>query len=187
MLVKICGLRRKVDIEYANELKPDFIGFVFCLNKMRTVTPKEALELKKELNPNIKAVGVFRNNTIDVVREAVSLKAIDMIQLHGGEDDDFIKEIRSFTDMPIIRAYKDSEYADYLLFDNDDPGKGQMFDWSKIQNHKPFFLAGGITLDNLSEAKKLNPYCIDVSSSVETDGFKDYNKMKEFIRGCRDE
>ena len=110
-----------------------------------------------------------------------------MIQLHGGEDDDFIKEIRSFTDMPIIRAYKDSEYADYLLFDNDDPGKGQMFDWSKIQNHKPFFLAGGITLDNLSEAKKLNPYCIDVSSSVETDGFKDYNKMKEFIRGCRDE
>lgn len=186
MLVKICGLRRIEDINYANELKPDFVGFVFALNKVRTVTPSLAKELYDKLDYNIKAVGVFRNNSLELIKEVINLGCIDMIQLHGDEDEEYIGRLNEFTDLPIIKAYKDSKYADYLLFDSLDPGKGEVFDWKEIKRNKPFFLAGGITLDNLDVAVKEKPYCIDVSSSVETDSFKDYKKMKEFIKRCRD-
>ena len=185
MLVKICGLRRIEDIEYANILKPDFIGFVFALNKMRTVSIDLAKELYEKLDKSIKAVGVFRNNDIEYVKEIIDLGIIDMIQLHGDEDDSYIKEIRDYCKLPIIKAYRNSIYADYVLYDNSDPGKGMKFDWNKIKDDKPFFLAGGINISDIEKAKILNPYCIDVSSSVETDGYKDFEKMKEFIRGCR--
>ncbi len=187
MFVKICGLKRIEDIEYANELKPDFIGFVFALNKVRTISPSFAKELKNKLDPSIKAIGVFRNNDISLIKEVINLNAIDMIQLHGNESDSYIEKLRKITDLPIILAYRNSKYAQYVLYDNVDPGKGKMFDWKTIDNKKPFFIAGGISIDNIDEAKKLNPYCIDVSSSVETNGNKDYMKMKEFIRRCKDE
>ena len=108
-------------------------------------------------------------------------------QLHGDEDDEYILEIKKFSNLPIIKAYRDSIYANYRLYDNLDPGKGNVFDWNLIKNNKPFFLAGGINIDNVDDAKKLNPFCIDVSSSVETDGFKDYIKMRDFIRKCKNE
>lgn len=187
MLVKICGIRRELDITYVNELKPDFIGFVFALNKTRTITIDEALKLRSLLNKDIKAVGVFRNNDINLIKEIVKLNIIDYIQLHGDEDDEYIKEIKEFCNLPIIKAYRDSIYADYRLYDNLDPGKGNGFDWNLIKTNKPFFLAGGINIDNIDEAKKLYPYCLDVSSSVETDGFKDYEKMRDFIRKCKNE
>lgn len=188
MLIKICGIRRFEDIEYVNELKPDFIGFIFALNKVRTITPSFAKELKNKLDKNIKAVGVFRNNEIEFVKEVIDLGIIDLIQLHGDESDDYVRIIKEYCNLPIIKAYNDSIYADYLLYDNDDPGKGLMFDWDKINNNnKPYFLAGGISINNIDKAKELNPYCIDVSSSVETNNYKDYMKMKEFIRRCRDE
>ncbi len=185
MLVKICGLRRIEDIEYVNVLKPDFIGFVFALNKVRTIDIYTARKLKDRLNPLIKVVGVFRNNDINYVKEIIDLDIIDIIQLHGDEDDDYIKELKEYSNLPIIKAYRNSIYADYVLYDNDNPGKGMKFDWNKVKNDKPFFLAGGIGVEDIDSAKELNPYCIDVSSSVEVDGFKDYEKMKEFIRRCR--
>ena len=185
MLVKICGLRRIIDIDYVNELKPDFIGFVFALNKTRTIDISLAKLLKERLDNDIKAVGVFRNNDINYVKEVIDSNVIDMIQLHGNEDDEYIKKLKEYTKLPIINAYRNSIYADYVLYDNENPGKGLNYDINKIKNDKPFFLAGGISIDNIDTAKALNPYCIDVSSSVETDGFKDYEKMKEFIRGCR--
>ena len=88
MLVKICGLRRIIDIDYVNELKPDFIGFVFALNKTRTIDINTAKLLKERLNNDIKAVGVFRNNDINYVKEVIDSNVIDMIQLHGNEDDE---------------------------------------------------------------------------------------------------
>ena len=82
-------------------------------------------------------------------------------------------------------AYKDYELADYALFDNANPGSGMTFDWSTIKKDKPFFLAGGIDINNIDLALKLNPYAIDLSSSVETNGYKDEEKIKEIIRKVR--
>lgn len=180
--VKICGLRRREDIIMANKYKPDYIGFVFAHGKIRAISKEFAISLKEMLESDIIAVGVFRNDPIDYVVDIALSGAIDMIQIHGDEDKDYIKELKRRVNLPIIKAYKDYEECDYALFDNADPGKGQMFDWSKIDHSKNFFLAGGITKENIKEALAEKPYCIDASSSLETNGFKDEEKVKEFIR-----
>lgn len=183
--IKICGIKRLEDVLIVNKYKPDYIGFIFAHNKNRTITLNDALLFKKELNNDIIAVGVFRDNDINEVIEIASSGAIDMIQLHGDEDSNFILELRKHTKLPIIKAYSNYEYADYALFDNVDPGKGMTFDWSKIKTDKLFFLAGGIDLSNIDLALKLNPYAIDISSGVETNGFKDSKKIKEVIEKVR--
>lgn len=186
MLIKICGLKRLEDIEYANILKPDFIGFVFASSK-RKIDIDLAIKLRNKLNKDIKVVGVFRNDDIELIKEVVKNNIIDLIQLHGNEDDSYILKIKEFTNLPIIKAYRDSKYSDYSLFDNDDPGKGIVFDWNSINTKKPFFLAGGININNIDAALKINPYCIDVSSGVEENGFKNFDKMKELIKKVRQE
>ena len=183
--IKICGLRRMEDILIVNKYKPDYIGFVFAKNKVRTISLNDALNFKEALNNDIIAVGVFRNNDIDEVINIANSKAIDMIQLHGDEDDNYIIELKKHTKLPIIKAYRDSIYAEYVLFDNADPGKGMIFNWDSIKTNKPFFLAGGIDINNIDKALELNPYAIDLSSSVETNGFKDEEKIKEIIRKVR--
>ena len=183
--IKICGLRRLEDVLIVNKYKPDYIGFIFAHNKTRTISLNDALLFKEKLDNDIIAVGVFRNNDIKEVIDIANSKAIDMIQLHGDEDDKYILELKKHTKLPIIKAYDRFKYADYALFDNVDPGKGMTFDWSTIKCDKEFFLAGGIDINNIEEAKKLNPYAIDLSSSVETNGFKDEEKIKEIIRKVR--
>lgn len=185
MKIKICGLRRMEDILIVNKYKPDYIGFIFAHNKNRTISLKDALMFKERLENDIIAVGVFRNNDIKEVIDIANSKAIDMIQLHGDEDCNYILELKKHTKLPIIKAYKDYEFADYALFDNIDPGKGMTFDWNTIKCDKEFFLAGGIDINNIDEAMKLNPYAIDLSSSVEVNGFKDEEKIKEIIRKVR--
>lgn len=184
--IKICGLRRCEDIEIVNKYKPDYIGFVFAKGKVRTIDKNMALSLKKILSSDIIAVGVFRNNPLDEVIDISKSGAIDVIQLHGDEDKTFINELKKEISLPIIKAYKDYEECDFALFDNPDPGKGMMFDWSKIDHSKKFFLAGGLSCENVLEALKLNPYAVDVSSGVETNGFKDSDKVNEFIRLVRE-
>ena len=183
--IKICGLRRLEDILIVNKYNPDYIGFVFAKNKKRTISLNDALLFKQHLNNGIIAVGVFLNNDIDEVINIANSNAIDMIQLHGSEDDSYILELKKRTNKPIIKAYRDSIYADYSLFDNINPGSGEKFNWDTIKTNKPFFLAGGINIDNIDEAKLLNPYAIDLSTSVETNGFKDEGKIKEIIRKVR--
>lgn len=185
MFVKICGLKRLEDIEYANILKPDFIGFIFAKGFKRTIDYDKAKELKDNLDKNIKAVGVYIDQDISYIKEAYDRGIIDMIQLHGNETDEYIKELKKEVPLPIINVYRDSIYADYVLYDSINPGSGKTFDWSRIDNNKPFFLAGGLNIDNVLEAKKLNPYCIDASSGVEINGFKDFELMKEFIMKVR--
>jgi len=185
MLVKTCGLRRIIDIEYANKLKPDYVGFVFAKSK-RQVSIEEAKLLKSKLDKNIISVGVFKDDDINLIKHVINNNIIDIIQLHGNESDEYIKLIKEFTNIPIIKAYRDSNLCEYSLFDNINPGCGEMFDWKTIKTNKPFFLAGGININNLDDAIKLKPFCIDVSSGIETDGFKDYKKMEEFIKRCRD-
>lgn len=203
MKIKYCGLRREEDIKYANETLPDYIGFVFARTR-RQVSPGQAEHLKSLLKPEIRAVGVFVNETVEAVAEIANRGIIDLIQLHGQEDADYITKLRSALYAPksIIKAVRvqsmqdiadgDKLDVDFLLLDKYDSilpgGTGEKFDWTLIQEiQKPFFLAGGITEDNLIEAMAMNPYGIDVSSGIETDGVKDYNKMKKMMHRFRQE
>lgn len=197
--IKICGLKRLEDIYAVNEYKPDYIGFVFA-GKKRFVSPELAYELKKHLDKNIKAVGVFVNAEIEFILKLVESGTIDIIQLHGDEDNSYIKELRSKTSAPIIKAIRvksaedilasDDIQCDYILLDtytdNAYGGTGEVFDWSIIPKiSKPFFLAGGLTPENIAIAAKVKPYCLDISSGVETDGLKDKTKIEKSIKIVR--
>lgn len=194
--IKICGLRREQDIRYANELMPDYIGFVFLKGKMRYVTFEDAARLRSLLDPAIPAVGVFVNEPAENVIRLLQAGTIQIAQLHGQEDEAYIEELRRAGDHCIIRAFavRSSEDihrafafpVDYPLLDNG-KGTGETFDWSLFQEQeKPFFLAGGLSPENVKEAIEcFHPYAVDVSSGVETDGYKDYEKMKAFMDAVR--
>lgn len=200
--VKICGLSRIEDIQYCNELTPDFIGFILDFPRSkRNITFDKAKELKSLLNKDIKSVGVFVNANIDTITKYCTENIIDIIQLHGNEDVKYINELKSRVNKPITKAIRvksaeeiiqaDKLPCDYLLLDtyvsNIVGGSGLTFDWSIIpQISKPFFLAGGLNVDNVSKAIEMcNPFAVDVSSSVEDGDFKSYNKIKEFIHKVR--
>ena len=193
--IKMCGLRRPEDIEYANILRSDYIGYVFAKKSRRYVTPEKAQELTKLLREDITPVGVFVDEPIENVIALVESGAIRMVQLHGSESEDYAAELKG-RGIPVIRAFKVSSEADiaaarstcadYVLLDSGS-GSGETFDWSLIKNvGRDFFLAGGLTADNAAEAvEKLRPYGVDASSCLETDGFKDFDKMKAFAKAVR--
>ncbi|MGD9475076.1 MAG: phosphoribosylanthranilate isomerase [Eubacteriaceae bacterium] len=199
--IKICGLSRMQDIEAVNHYLPDYIGFVFAKSK-RQIDLKTANDLKQSLNSQIQSVGVFVNHPIDEISEIVESGVIDLIQLHGDEDAKYIKNLReklSSRETMIIKAvrvkskfdFEKNEMIDYYLYDSFDKniygGGGQTFDWNLLKEIKgPFFLAGGIQLSNVELAiNQLNPYCIDLSSGVESNGFKDPEKIKKIIEKVR--
>lgn len=194
--IKLCGLRRPEDIEAANRLKPEYIGFVFARKSKRYVDPETALSLKKSLSPSINAVGVFVNEELSVVAGLLSRGIIDMAQLHGSESEEYITELKKATGKPVIRAFKvatpeDVEAAvgssaDHILLDAG-AGDGVTFDWSIVKNvGRPFFLAGGLNPLNVAEAvEAVHPFAVDVSSGIETDGFKDIDKMAAFVKAVR--
>lgn len=196
--IKLCGLSRPCDIEAANRLKPDYIGFVFAAKSRRYITPEKAADLKRLLNPNIKAVGVFVNEIPENIACLLNSKTIDMAQLHGSEDESCIKRLRQLTDMPLIKAFRIESAsgieaagrcaADYVLLDSG-AGTGTVFDWKLIQDMKrPYFLAGGLGVENVENAVKLlRPFAVDVSSGIETDGVKDQKKMAAFVAAVRKE
>ncbi len=202
--IKICGLRREVDVEYANQCKPDYIGFVFAKSK-RSVSPEEAFVLKSKLSKDIQAVGVFVNETPNNIIDLLEKGIIDIAQLHGSESEDDICQIKETTGKLVIKAIKvrdtmdiirwqDSK-ADYLLLDNGE-GTGESFDWGILKKinpffqMKPFFLAGGLCAENVKEACNavlpFVPMCIDVSSGVEVEGYKDLEKMKQLIKAGKE-
>lgn len=190
--IKLCGLKRECDIEAVNKLNPDFIGFVFAEKSKRYVNPIEAAKLKEMLSKDIKAVGVFVNESPEAVAVLLNKGTIDMAQLHGSEDEEYISRLRSLTDKPLIKAIKvqskadieaaDESSADYVLLDSG-AGTGMTFNWQLIKGIKrPYFLAGGLNPENVAEAvKTLNPFAVDVSSGIETDGLKDEAKMADFV------
>lgn len=188
--IKMCGLSRLCDIEYANEVKPEFIGFVFTEKSRRYVSPEKASELRQKLDSRIIPVGVFVDADIDFIVKLVNSRTIDIVQLHGSEDESYIKNLRKLVNVPIIQAFRiekisDTEKAelsaaDYVLLDSGG-GSGKAFDHSLINIKRPYFLAGGLTPENVGEiSRRLEPYAVDASSSLETDGYKDINKMRAF-------
>lgn len=194
--IKLCGLTRSEDIKIANELQPDYIGFVFWDRSKRHITVDKARELKDALSAGIKAVGVFVDEEIDKVASLLNDGIIDIAQLHGNEDEAYIKELKGRTDKPVMKAFqvKNSEdirkamdcSADMVLLDSGQ-GTGSTFNWSLLNEmDRPFFLAGGLNLMNIEDAlSKITPYAVDVSSGIETDGKKDYDKMQRFVNTVR--
>ncbi|MEE0024079.1 phosphoribosylanthranilate isomerase [Methanobrevibacter sp.] len=192
--IKICGLKRLDDIEIVNKYKPDYIGFVFADSK-RKVTSDLACKMKKNLDSSIKSVGVFVDEDIDVIIKLYDEGIIDIAQLHGLENEEYIKKLKQKSNykLEIINAIEMSDekdllgyensLADYLLLDSG-KGSGKTFDWRLIRKDlkKEFFLAGGLNSKNISKAiEEFNPYAVDLSSSVETDGYKDELKIKEVM------
>ena len=192
--IKICGLKRPEDIAYVNEAKPDYCGFIIEFPKSsRNVTGNQVRILIAKLDKNIIPVGVFVNAAPERVEELLLDGPIRIAQLHGQEDDDYIRRIQKNTGSQVIKAFsvktaQDIELAlkspaDYILLDQGGGGTGQTFDWSLIPEIKrPFFLAGGLGPDNLEQAvDMIRPYAVDLSSSVETDGVKDRSKILEAV------
>lgn len=197
--IKLCGLMRPCDIEIANMLHPEYIGFVFSKKSRRYVEPEKAVEWKKLLIPDIRVVGVFVKEEPEVVAGLLNKDILDMAQLHGGEDEAYISRLRSLTDKPLIKAFRvdgaediaaaERCSADYVLLDSGDGGTGTAFDWTlPRQMKRPYFLAGGLTCENVGGAiEQIRPYAVDVSSGIETDGVKDKNKMAAFVAAVRKE
>lgn len=205
MKIKICGLTRPCDLDFVNEAKPDYIGFVFAEKSRRFVSAKQAEALRKQLDQGISAVGVFVNAPVEEVAAIAAEGIIDAVQLHGSEDTEYVERLRERVTCPIIRAFSvGSENAvetveraldfpvDFLLLDNGAGGTGTSFDWTAIPRERlaghPFFLAGGLDPDNAVEAiRRVRPYGIDVSSGVESGGVKDREKILQLVKLARQE
>lgn len=212
--IKICGITNEKEITFLNILKPEYIGFVFTKSK-RQVTGKKAKELANNLSKEIKIVGVFKDNSIDDILNVISEIDLDIIQLHGKEDVEFINLLKekiikpiniwkafSVNDIESIKKY--TSIVDSILVDGDNPGSGETFALENISsyfreeyklreanNANNFILAGGITPENvIGRLSKANPIGVDVSSGVEIiddtgNRIKSYEKMKELIEKVR--
>lgn len=184
--IKICGLKRVEDVEFINALKPDFCGFILADGFKRSIDFDTA-QMLSALVADVKRVGVFVDDSLDKIQNCLDKGIIDIVQLHGNESPDFCKKINA----PVIKVLKVNAFdkadlyancVDYYLLDSG-TGTGKVFDWSKIPSlKKPMLLAGGLSVDNVKDAiDAVNPYAVDMSSSVETNGVKDYDKIKQAI------
>ena len=196
--IKICGIKNFKDIECINEVQPDYIGFVFAKGK-RYVDPDLANLLKSRLNRNIHTIGVFVNEDIGAIAKLCDRGIIDIVQIHGDEDEEYIKALKKKVFKPVIKTIRVKEQvtgpiydnADYVLFDTFSKSKyggtGKSFDWNLIRGYKkPFFLAGGLNSGNVADAvNSLHPYCIDISSGVETNDIKDAEKIIKVVNLVR--
>lgn len=195
--IKFCGLSRPCDIMWANELGADYIGFVFAPSSRRYVTPEKARELRDLLNPPAKAVGVFVNEDPEKVALLAAEGIIDMAQLHGDEDEEYMESLRKLSGIPVIKAFRietpedlqkaHRSRADMILLDNGSGGTGQSFDWDLLRGFKrDYFLAGGLDPENVAEAiGRTGAFAVDVSSGIETEGSKDREKMRSFTQAVR--
>ena len=212
--VKICGIRRKEDICLANYYLPDYIGFVFAESKRR-VTCSEVRVLSLGLNKSIKKVGVFVNEHLKDVIVITEACGLDVVQIHGDESPEYICSLKekligrtSKTDGSPIEIWKalrvrdknslnriEAFNADAFLLDTfvdgSYGGSGKTFDWKLVcdeQYKKRIVLAGGLCAKNVKNAIECaKPFAVDISSGVETDGFKDELKIRDFINAVRSE
>ncbi len=195
--IKFCGLRREQDIKWANEIRPDYAGMVFVPKSKRYVTIEQAARLRSMLDPGITAVGVFVNEAPEAAASVAEQGIIDVIQLHGQEDEEYIQKLRSLTNCPVFQAFRmdgpedaaraNRSSADMVLLDAGSGGTGTVFDWNLLESvYRPYILAGGLNLENAEQAvRRWKPWGVDVSSGIETEGIKDREKMADFARRVR--
>lgn len=198
MIVKMCGIRREEDVQYANEVCPDYIGFVFA-DSPRKVSWEDAASFRKDLKKEIRCVGVFVNETPEKIAEIAVRIPLDAVQLHGDETEEDIRQLRSLCDKEIwkaarVRSKDDIQKvqtlpADRILLDSFSKeaygGTGRTINLdilSESEITKPYFLAGGLNIENLKGIlEKIHPEGIDISSGIETSGCKDLDKMKKIM------
>ncbi len=193
--IKLCGMSRPEDVLCVNEARPDFCGFVINVPKsIRNVSPGQLRELLKLLDPEIVPVGVFRDEPLESVASFLEEGVIRMAQIHGHEDENYIRELKSRGDFTVIRAFNERTFgeaegscADYVLLDHGEGGTGESFDWTMTDSiRRPFFLAGGIGPENIEEAlRQVRPWAVDMSSGLETDGKKDPKKILAAMQAVR--
>ncbi|NLD49307.1 MAG: phosphoribosylanthranilate isomerase [Clostridiaceae bacterium] len=206
--VKICGLRRKEDVDFVNTYLPEYVGFVFAKSK-RQVSKEQAKELRSFLVPGIKAVGVFVNEPVEKAARIAVFCGLNVIQLSGDENPEYVKSLkgilspvctetceiwkavrvkdeesfRGITEYPVdailLDTYKEGYYG----------GLGRTFDWNHAVAAKKYgriILAGGLNPENVIEAVSMvRPFAVDVSSGVEVDGLKDEIRIRDFINTVR--
>ncbi|MDO5848006.1 MAG: phosphoribosylanthranilate isomerase [Methanobrevibacter sp.] len=191
--IKICGLRRREDIEIINKYAPDYIGFVFAESK-RQIDFETAKQLKSFLKVKIPVVGVFVDAEIEDILNLYRNDVIDMAQLHGNENEQYISKLKELEpSLKLIKAIEIKEDGnleeyeeldvDYLLLDSG-KGSGKTFNWDLINKNigKDFFLAGGLNSNNIKSAiDEFHPYAIDLSSGVEVNGYKNEEKIREVM------
>ncbi|MCR4962386.1 MAG: phosphoribosylanthranilate isomerase [Firmicutes bacterium] len=196
--VKICGLFRECDIDYVNEAAPDYVGFIIDFPQShRSIDAERARLLRQRLKPGVRPVGVFVNQPLETAAAAAVRIGLDVIQLHGGEDDGYIAALRKRTGLPIWKAFQvrtadglraaASSAADEIVLDNG-YGTGSVFDWSLLTGfRRPFILAGGLKPETIPQALRLfAPKLIDISSGVETGKVKDREKILAAVRAVRE-
>ena len=201
--IKICGITNYEGAQNAVDLGADFLGFNFYSKSPRYVDYKKVKDIINELNGNVSIVGVFVNEDIDKISEISNHCKLDLIQLSGDENNDTAVKLRKKTNTKIIKAFRikhkinsdliNSSGSDYIMLDSFKEGfyggTGESFDLRAVKgiDNRRLFLAGGLNKDNVKLAiKKLNPFAVDVCSSIEiSPGKKDYDKMKEFIEAAR--
>ncbi|MEK4618526.1 phosphoribosylanthranilate isomerase [Bacillus sp. FSL K6-0273] len=196
MKVKICGITDVETAKSACEYGADALGFVFAESK-RKITPKRAKEIIQELPANVLKIGVFVNESVEVIQKIADECGLTHVQLHGDEDNYQIRRLNilcikslgvtSESDMKNAQRYE----TDYILFDSPKEkfhgGNGKTFSWELLGHmpkelRKKTILAGGLNALNIEEAiRTVWPYMVDVSSGVETEGKKDVEKIKQFI------
>lgn len=195
--IKICGLSRERDIDYANQYLPDYVGFVLHYPKSRRyISVERAQELGRLLNPGIQIVGVLVDQPLETAVSLLGDCVIDIAQLHGHEDEAYIKALKERTGKEVWKAFQirsaedvaaaKASSADMVVLDSG-MGSGEVFDWSLIADFdRPYFLAGGLSPQNAVRCvKQLHPYGIDLSSGVETNGVKDKGKISSVIHAVR--
>ena len=195
--IKICGLSRPCDIDYVNEAAPDYIGFILHFPKSRrNIAPEQAAALRARLSPGIRAAGVFVDQPVATILETAETAGLDVIQLHGRDDGAYIAALKERTSLPVWKAFRVRSAedlaaalacpADEVLLDNG-YGTGETFDWTLAGGFgRPFLLAGGLTPENIPDAvRTLRPKLVDISSGVETDGYKDREKILAAVAAAR--
>lgn len=195
--IKICGIRTIADADCLNRCRPDYTGFVFWPHSHRYLELATAAKLRERLEDGISTVGVYVDEDIARIAEAAEQQIINVVQLHGHEDNDYIRRVKDRTGLPVIKAvriagsradYAGFPAADYLLFDSG-MGSGRAFDWQrlKVRTDKPFFIAGGISTKNVAAVMDIfAPFGVDLSSSVEMDGQKDPEKIRRVVEAVRE-
>lgn len=193
--IKICGLRRAEDVDYINKYKPDYAGFVFSKSNRR-INLEQGKKLISRLDAEIKTVGVFVDESLEYVKNISNTLELDVIQLHGSEDNEYMKYFKKFRIWKAIKIRDKSDilnlnyrYADGIVLDNKVAGSGRSFKWNIAEDFKfdgDLILAGGLDHENVETAVNIiKPDIVDVSSGVETSGYKDLDKIRKFIEKVR--
>lgn len=197
--IKLCGLTCAVDVHAANAAHPDYAGFVVNVpDSRRSVEPDQLRLLTKLLNADIPAVGVFVDAPVELVAQLLNEGTLDLAQLHGHEDAEYVSSLQALTDKSLIQAFRvesaadvaraQESKADYILLDSG-AGSGRTFNWSLVQEcPRLFFLAGGLEPGTIAQAvEQVHPFAVDMSSGVETGGMKDLEKMRAAVAAAHGE